>query len=58
MEDALTSYVFSLFRYLDDLRVPTQFLRAAKNCLGDSPDVGEIRTSCVLFWPRFSFDGT
>ena len=58
MEDILTSYVFSLFRYLDDLQVPTQFVLAAKNCLGDSPEMGEIRAAQVLFWPRFFFDGT
>gem|GEM_PF-3938066 len=53
MEDVLTSYVLSLFRYLNDLRIPAAFLKRAKNLKGQPPAIDELRDAQIAFWPRF-----
>lgn len=53
MEDVLTSYVFSLFRYLEDPLAPTEFLRRAHSLAGVPLDLAPLESAAVFFWPRF-----
>ncbi len=55
MEDVLTSYVFSLFRYLNDLSVPLAFLQCAQNLDERNLALHQINEVSVFFWPRFTF---
>lgn len=55
MEDVLTSHVFSLFRYLKNLQLPTSFLREALNLRGEKLILNDLVSAQVCFWPRFSF---
>lgn len=54
MEDVLTSYVFSLYRYLNDLSVPLAFLQCAQNLGGRNLALEQINEISVFFWPRFT----
>lgn len=54
MEDVLTSYVFSLFRYLNDLSFPLAFLQCAQNLGGRNLALDQINEVSVFFWPRFT----
>jgi len=58
MEDVLTSNVLSIFRYLNNMRVPTEFLRQSRNINGSTLNIGEIKRSVVYFWPYFCFEHT
>jgi hypothetical protein len=58
MEDTLTSYVLSLFRYLNKLEILELFLGKAKNINGNSLAVSKIKSADVFFWPLFNFGGT
>jgi hypothetical protein len=53
MEDVLTSYVLSLFRYLNDLRIPLSFLRCGKNLLDRHFEIANLKLCKIFFWPRF-----
>lgn len=55
MEDVLTSYVFSMFRYLNDPVVPLAFLNEAENLRGQNLVFSGVTDASVFFWPRFSF---
>lgn len=57
MEDVLTSYVFSLFRYLNNLQAPLAFLREAKNLNDEKLEFDDLVSAQVYFWPRFNFPG-
>lgn len=50
-EDVLTSYVFSLFRYVDNLRVPVEWLRLARNLAGKPLPLHAVDSASVAFWP-------
>lgn len=58
MEDILTSYVLSLFRYLNKLKIMEGFLRKARNIDGHNLTVAKIKSGDVFFWPLFNFGGT
>jgi hypothetical protein len=52
-EDVLTSHVFSIFRYIHSLRIPTLLLCAARN-VEDSPlQLGPLEAVEVFFWPTW-----
>jgi len=55
MEDVLTSYIFSAFRYLNDQSVPLAFLSKAKNLSGQNFILKQVSDIYVFFWPCFSF---
>jgi len=57
MEDVLTSNVMSLFRYLNNLRIPLSFLSQARD-LYEQPLllIGVISASELIFWPKFSLN--
>lgn len=57
MEDVLTSYVLCLFRYLDDLRIPSSFLGRAVNLREEPLSIGELQGAQIAFWPRFTLPG-
>ena len=52
-EDVLTSHVFSLFRYLSDLRIPARLLCAALNVEGTRLPVGNLQAAEAFFWPTW-----
>lgn len=54
MEDVLTSYVFSLFRYLNNVQVMSTFLASGSSVKGQRPKVQELRDAQVFFWPCFT----
>jgi len=57
MEDVLTSYVMSLFRYLNNLYIPLLFLSQARNLHGESLHIGKALSAVELFfWPKFSLN--
>ena len=57
MEDVLTSYVMSLFRYLNNQRVPLSFLSLASGLSKQSLEMaGEISSLELFFWPHFSLN--
>jgi hypothetical protein len=56
MEDVLTSYVLSLFRYLNNLHVPLQFLSKAKNWYEKPLHIGKAPAIELFFWPKFSLN--
>ena len=57
MEDVLTSYVMSLFRYLNNLYIPPLFLSQARNLHGESLHIGKALSAVELFfWPKFSLN--
>ncbi|NLG32742.1 MAG: hypothetical protein GX550_04405 [Syntrophomonadaceae bacterium] len=57
MEDVLTSYVMSLFRYLNNLYIPLLLLSQARNLHGESLHIGKAFSVAELFfWPKFSLN--
>ena len=58
MEDILTSYTLSLFRYLNNLQVPEKFLQRAVNIKGQNLVLERLQEGRVYFWPKFKFSGT
>lgn len=56
-EDILTSYVFSLFRYLSSSRLPCKFLECAQNAQGDLLSLNMPSVTGLKFWPRFKLPG-
>ncbi|HHV15313.1 MAG TPA: hypothetical protein GXX58_01890 [Gelria sp.] len=57
MEDVLTSYVMSLFRYLNNLYIPLLFLSQARNLHGEFLHIGKTLSAVELFfWPKFSLN--
>jgi len=58
MEDILTSYVLSLFRYLNNLEIMEGFLRKARNIEGHNLTVANVKSGDVFFWPLLNFGGT
>jgi len=57
MEDVLTSYLFSLFRYLNNPQVLISWLRQAKDIKNQPLLIKDLLSVEVFFWPRFSFPG-
>lgn len=55
MEDVLTSNVLSMFRYLNDIRLPIAFLCQAKNLKDQKLVLPDLNVAQVIFWPKFSF---
>lgn len=53
MEDVLTSSILSLFRYLNILSLPTEFLNHAVNIKGGTLGIKEFAWADVYFWPKF-----
>lgn len=43
MEDVLTSNAISMFRYFNDLKLPTIFLRQAKNLKDESLVISDLK---------------
>ncbi len=58
MEDTLTSYVFSLFRYLKNMEIPAAFLRRARNIHNHNFPIEALTAGDVFFWPLFKFETT
>lgn len=57
MEDVLTSHVFSLFKYCENLDLLRQFLGRARNLEGEHLDLGVPVDAEVVFWPKFRLEG-
>jgi hypothetical protein len=56
-EDILTSYVFSLFRYLSSSYLPFKFLECAQNIEGKLLSLASPSLTGMKFWPRFRLPG-
>jgi hypothetical protein len=57
LEDVLTSDVFSIFRFIDELGPAAAILRCGENVRGDKLEPGEFAGVEVHFWPRFAREG-
>jgi len=51
MEDVLTCYILSMFRYINNLELPMIFLNESVNILGHRLDLKEIHSAKIFFWP-------
>jgi hypothetical protein len=58
MEDVLTSNVFCLFRYLNNLEVAVHFLNTAANSRGELLPVKPLTLAFTFFWPKFRLPGS